>query len=245
MDLKKTLLKCSPFLDNESRCQLDVNHKDNATTTAVGDEQPKQQKQKLKFQPLFIQPNTSKFLHPIGRAGVITMRHNDEMELFCSDGFSHPSNVTGNFVHLRCSKDGHFQLNNAITDGPNKFECRRHPYHTARRRPNESCFNNATVVDIGFEIGEKFLIVMTSCHDERTQSTYYSNYKITPSNVESQRNVKRPSFIQSDFFAGKNVNSLYTREHQRKIIGEFIESDVLLAKNASDVFLSRGIYNRY
>lgn len=86
---------------------------------------------------------------------------------------------------------------------------------------------------------------MTLCHDVINEQTYYAQYRLTPANVAAQHGIKRPSFIQSNFFPDKDVNLLYGREHQRKIISEFIGSDVLLSMDASNVYLSRGNTNGY
>lgn len=167
------------------------------------------------------------------------MRRNEKIQLFCSTGFSYPTTINGNSAHIKCSNNGHIQLN----DGQrffNNFSCRKHPWHSARRRAHASCYNNATLVDVGFDVDDKFLITMTLCHDLISEQTYYVKYRLTPGNIASQHGVKRPSFIQSNFFTGKDINLLYSREHQRKIISEFIGSDVLLKKDASNVYLSRG-----
>lgn len=226
-DLKyPTLLKCSP-VDNESQCQLDVNGKMGGSDG------------EYRNQPLFIHPNTSEFFHPTKRTGIITMRRNEKIQLFCSTGFSYPATINGNTAHIKCSDNGHIQLN----DGQrffNNFSCRKHPTHSARRQVHDSCYNNASLVDVGFDVDDKFLITMTLCHDSISEQTYYVKYKLTPGNVASQHGIKRPSFIQSNFFPGKDINLLYSREHQRKIISEFIGSDVLLKKDASNVYLSRG-----
>lgn len=195
---------------------------------------------KNRHQPLLIHPNTSKFLHPTERTGIITIRRDEKIQLFCSTGFSYPTTINGNSVYVQCMNNGHIQLN----DGQrflNNFSCRKHPIHSARQRVNKRCFNNATLVDIGFEVDNKFLITMTVCHDSISQQTYYVKYRLTPANVASQHGIKRPSFIQSNFFPDKDVNLLYGREHQRKIISEFIGSDVLLDwMDTSNVYLSRG-----
>jgi hypothetical protein len=155
------------------------------------------------------------------------MGWSDEIELFCSAGFSHPSAVAGSsrLVRISC---GRFRSED--------FECRKQPFHSARRRTDKRCFNNATFVDVGFEIGERFVIVLSLCHDELLQTTHYAQYRLTPGNVAAQRGVKRPSFIQSDFYPGKDVNALYGRERQRQIIG----ADALEDAGEEVVYLSRG-----
>jgi hypothetical protein len=190
----------------------------------------RKQHQQHRYQPLFIRPNTSKFFHPTERSGIITLKKSEKMELFCSTGFSFPSNINGNTMSINCKQNDHFQFDD--------FACRKHPIHSTRNRDTK-CFNNSTLVDIGFSIqGEKFLIVMTSCHDPIRQQTYYSQYQLTPANyVATQHGVKRPSFIQSNFFPGKDINAFYRREHQRKILNNFIHPDEL---TRDDAFLSRG-----
>ena len=44
-------------------------------------------------QPLLIHPGTSNFFYPNDNAGIITMENNQEMELFCSQGFASPSGL--------------------------------------------------------------------------------------------------------------------------------------------------------
>jgi hypothetical protein len=82
--------------------------------------------------------------------------------------------------------------------------------------------------------------VLTVCHDSKSEQTYYAQYQLTPANAAAhQRAIKRPSFIQSDFFPGKDINLLYSRRHQREIISEFIIGSSRAAADDS-MFLSRG-----
>jgi DNA/RNA non-specific endonuclease len=214
--------------DNESQCQVDMNRNSG-----------EQQQQQYRPQPLLIYPNTSKFFRPTERTGVIKVKQNEKVELFCSTGFASPTtSITDQSVLIRCNRNGQFQLDNDDSTH-SYFACRKHPTHSARRHSNTRCFNNATSVDIGFEINERFPTVMTLCHDPITEQTYYVYYKLTPANVTPQRNVKRPSFIQASFFPGKDVEELYKRENQRKVLEEFFEH--AMDKKESDLYLSRGI----
>lgn len=127
------------------------------------------------------------------------------------------------------------------------FKCRKHPRHSARRQQfsKARCYNNGSLVDIGFQVGDKrFLKVMTVCHDPKRQQTYYAKYLLTPANIAAQRAIKRPSFIQSDFFPGKDINLLYSRRHQRTIISKLIIGEEILSDEEEDddptIFLSRG-----
>lgn len=81
---------------------------------------------------------------------------------------------------------------------------------------------------------------MTVCHDPKRQQTYYTKYSLTPANIAAQRAIKRPSFIQSDFFPGMDINLLYSRKHQRTIIPKLIMGDEMLSDDDPTIFLSRG-----
>lgn len=83
---------------------------------------------------------------------------------------------------------------------------------------------------------------MTVCHDPKSQQTYYAKYFLTPANIAAQRAIKRPSFIQGDFFPGKDINLLYSRRHQRTVISKLIIGEEILSDDDDDstIFLSRG-----
>lgn len=68
-------------------------------------------------QPLLIQSGTSKFFHPTDRSGVLSMKRNDKIELFCTNGFALASTylsdiVDGkrNSVTIKCSGSDGFQI---------------------------------------------------------------------------------------------------------------------------------------
>lgn len=48
------------------------------------------------------------------------------------------------------------------------------------RKTGRSCFNGAALVEIGFDLGNRFPKVLEVCHDEVTEETYYAKYKLTP-----------------------------------------------------------------
>jgi hypothetical protein len=192
-------------------------------------------------QPLLIRPKTSEFFYPNDRSGVIKMKKNQQIELHCTNGFSSPLGIVRT-VSISCEGGKQFRLNGRLYNF-NEFTCRNFPLHSARRRPFSRCYANGIYVDIGFQVEARFLLVMTVCHNPSTEQTYYTKYKLTPANEGIQRAFPRPSFIQSDFFPGKNINNLYTRTTQRETIATTLDSSAMAYKfvpQTSDAFLARG-----
>lgn len=163
------------------------------------------------------------------------------MELFCTNGFSRPAGIEANSLSISCAHGSRFHLNGRLYNF-NEFACRKYPFHTIQRRP-QPCFNGATLFDVGFQLEKRFVKVMTSCHDMLTEQTYYTNYRLTPASVAAQQGFNRPKFIQGEFFPGKDINFLYTRNQQRDSIAETVKSEAWaqkLVQERGDVFLSRG-----
>jgi hypothetical protein len=70
--------------DNESKCQIDMSRKMDG--------------RRQNPQPLLIQSGTSKFFHPTDRSGVLRMKRNDKIELFCTNGFALKSTYLSDIV---------------------------------------------------------------------------------------------------------------------------------------------------
>lgn len=220
--VKKTLFLRFPP-DNRFRCEVDIG-KDLGIP-----------------QPLYIRPGTSEFFHPSDRSGMLTMEKSQQIELFCTNGFSHPHQLERHLVSISCVRGSKFHLNGR-TYNLNEFTCRKYPLHTAQRRP-QRCFNDGILVDIGFRVEQRFLTVMTVCHDPSTEQTYYSQYQLTPANVAAQQGFNRPKFVKGEFFPAKDINFLYSRNQQREAISEIVKSEAWASKlveGKGDVFLSRG-----
>lgn len=195
-------------------------------------------------QPLFIRPGTSQFFHPSDRRGIFELTVNQEIELFCSDNFATPSGVGSNLIRVACFSGTLFRFNNILYN-LNEFTCRSWPTFVAQRRATTNrCFNQGTIVDVGFHVGNRFLKTFTSCHDPRTEENYYTEYTLTPPSNGQERGVVRPNWAQGDFFPGKNVDVMHTRNNQRRtfatILGSTSAADRYIEEVPSDVFLSRG-----
>lgn len=193
-------------------------------------------------QPLLIRPETSTFFHPTDRSGIIKMEKSQQIELFCSHGFASPRGVGKDSLSVGCAYGSKFHLNGTLYNF-NEFSCRKYPVYAVQRRANERCFNDSSLVDIGFQVDKRFLTVLTVCHNPSTEQTYYSKYRLAPANVAAQQRFNRPKFNQGDFFSGKDINFLLTRNRQREAISEILKSEEQAEKfvhESGDVFLSRG-----
>ena len=195
-------------------------------------------------QPLFIRPGTSNWFHPASSAGSLLFTANQEIELFCTNGFATPAGVSGNSIRIACSAGIRFRFNN-IFHNFNAFTCRDWPTFIARST-TARCFNNAVVVEVGFVVTSpsRFLRVYTSCHDTRTEVNYFTQYLLTPASDGQERSVERPAWSQGTFFPGKNVDIMHTRNNQRNTIATIVRSTPLAERYIeplpSDVFLARG-----
>lgn len=197
-------------------------------------------------QPLFIRPGTTQFFHPLDRRGIIEMASNQQIELFCSGGFATPGGISGNSVTISCNggNSATRMVLNGVFHNFHEFSCRSWNTFVAQRRATtQRCFNQGIFVDVGFHVGTRFLQVYSSCHDPRTEENYYTEYSLTPASDGQERNVVRPSWSQGDFFPGKNVDTMHTRNNQRTAIGRIIGTAAagrMIEQPDSDVFLSRG-----
>jgi hypothetical protein len=137
-------------------------------------------------QPLLIRPATTSWFNPQGSDGIIRLNSNEQLELFCTTGFSSPAGTAGNSITITCAGGNQFS-HNGFTFPFNNFVCNAYPAHTARRT-GARCFNNGIIVEIGFEVGSsaRFLHVMDVCHDEVTDENYYAKYAFTPANAGFQ-----------------------------------------------------------
>lgn len=195
-------------------------------------------------QPLFIQPGSELFFHPYDRRGILEFTQGQEIELFCTSVFASPGGISGNLIRISCSSGVRF-LFNGISYNFNEFTCRNWPTSVAQRRVTlNRCYNQGTIVDVGFKVESRFLKVFTSCHDPRVEQNVYTEYRLTPANDGQESSVSRPGWRQADFFPGKNVDSLHTRNTQRATIATTLNStsasEKFIELPNSDVYLARG-----
>ncbi|XP_070507858.1 uncharacterized protein [Chironomus tepperi] len=192
-------------------------------------------------QPVFIRPGTSQFFHPSNRNGQIQMTANQAMELWCSGSWASPSGAP-NLITATCVSGQTFRYNN-VNFNFNNFRCAAWPQWTARRSTTR-CFNNALLVDFGFQVATRWLQIYRVCHDLVLETNWFAHYTFTPISDANQRNVVRPSWSQAGFYTSSNVNGLYTRNTQRStiatILGDQAAANRFVEADPSDVFMARG-----
>ncbi|KAG5680887.1 hypothetical protein PVAND_010366 [Polypedilum vanderplanki] len=192
-------------------------------------------------QPLLIRPGSTQFFNPQGTDGIIHLNDNQQLELYCSSGFASPAGIATNSITVTCTSGNRFSYN-SIAYYFNNYYCSAYPAHKARKTGGR-CYNNGYEVEIGFEVGTRFLRIMTVCHNEIVEENYYAKYKLTPANVGYQIGFPRPNFITGDFFGGKNVDYIYSRNQQRNVIAQILNSQAraeYYIHPTNDFFLARG-----
>jgi DNA/RNA non-specific endonuclease len=193
-------------------------------------------------QPVYIRPGTSQFFYPSNANGVFSFTANQQIEMWCSGAWQTPAGAP-NSITVSCVSGQTFRWNNANFNF-GSLRCQSWPQWTTRRISSPRCFNNGIFVDVGFQIGTRWFQIYRACHDLALETTYYTISAFTPVSSANQRSVERPRFIQTDFFPGRNVDNLYTRNTQRNTISSLIGSssmaNTFILNDPSDVFLARG-----
>lgn len=128
-------------------------------------------------QPLIIKPRTAAFVYPKDRTGIVYLDDDQEIEIYCTSGLKVPAGV-GNSTRAKCSAGNLFAVDGILYSFKD-FTCNSIPFHTTRFVGNR-CFNNAKVIQVGFDLGDRFLKVFDVCHDENSEETYYAKYRLTP-----------------------------------------------------------------
>lgn len=163
------------------------------------------------------------------------------MEMWCSSAWT---NFPGapNLITASCVSGQTFNYNGNNFNF-NRFRCNVWPQWTTRRTSTR-CFRDGILVDVGFQVGNRWIQVYRVCHDLVLETNWFATYTFTPISDANQRNVERPRFMQSDFFPGRNVDTLYVRNVQRNtiasILGSSTQAAFFIQAEPSDVFLARG-----
>lgn len=176
---------------------------------------------------------------PNDTRGIIYLEKGEQMEVFCSDSFHNMTNVKNR--NITCDSGTRFTEKGKTVEFKT-LNCTKYPFHDAIRT-SKKCFNNASVLDVGFQVGSRFVKTFEICFDETLERTHYVTHEFTPQYLKHQSNFPRPNFIYKGYFDGKNVENLYTRNTQRKTIAKILNSTKLAEKyvsNNTDLFMARG-----
>jgi hypothetical protein len=145
-------------------------------------------------QPLLLRPGSTQFFEPQGTDGIIHFNDFQQLELYCAT-FASPAGIATSSITVTCSAGNRFTYNSIAFDF-NSFTCSSYPAHTARKT-GARCYNGGFEVEIGFVVATRFLRLMTVCHDEITEETYYAKLRITPNNVGYQTGTSRRRLVLS------------------------------------------------
>ncbi|XP_050090538.1 uncharacterized protein LOC126574394 [Anopheles aquasalis] len=191
-------------------------------------------------QPLILQPGTDQFRYPATDNGLLQLNAGETLELACQQGFAlFPGKNT---ITVSCVLNDQFNYDSQMYPFRD-FACTENWLSTARRTA-QRCFNGATIVQIGFQLGGRFPSFLEVCHDEVTFDNHYVVHEFIPANAGFQTGVPRPGWYQGDFYPGINVNGLYTVNTQRATIATILNSqaraDELVQGTVNDIFMARG-----
>lgn len=195
-------------------------------------------------QPLILDPTTNDFLYPdsFDNIGVLTFKTNQQVDLYCSTGFASPAS-TSNRLSAYCESG----INFVILSGVKNFTeiaCKAYPYHSIQRTGATCANNQGVALQVGFDIGNKFLNYIDLCHDEINEVSLYSHTDISYLNYGYQSGFDRPSFVSTGFFNGKYVDTLYTNVNQvaigTKILGSEEQALKFFQPVATNKYLARG-----
>lgn len=192
-------------------------------------------------QPLMIKPGTEEFFYADNPNRFLNFHEGQQLELFCSSRFN--ATLPSNLVIATCVSGTTFMIEQTVYDFSELY-CTGNVAHTAMRTA-EKCYGDAIIVKIGFPVNSRFLTVMDVCFDEVLNRPLYSHYNFIPANTGYQTSVPRPSFIQGDFFQGRNIDNLYSGVTQRATVAKILNSTELAVfymkeYTSSDFYLARG-----
>ncbi|XP_053675638.1 uncharacterized protein LOC128725886 [Anopheles nili] len=191
-------------------------------------------------QPLVLIPGTDQFRYPSTDNGLLQLNAGETLELVCQDGFALFPGKTS--INIACVLNDQFNYDSQMI-AFRDFACTEN-WLSSARRTSQRCFNGATIVEIGFDLGNRFPKILDVCHDEVTLDNHYVVHEFTPANAGFQQGVPRPGWYQGDFYSGININGLYTVNTQRSTLATILNSqsraDVLVQGTDNGIFMARG-----
>ncbi|SPP76178.1 uncharacterized protein LOC117579518 [Drosophila guanche] len=189
--------------------------------------------------PLFSRHRSFELIVP-DPTDTVRLVNGELLDMFCPGaGFAAPfENQTQ--VTAQCLQQQYFLVDGLIFPFIN-FTCADWPTFTALRTGRE-CNGGTDLVQVGFELEDGgFLQTYDVCHDEENEVTRYVHHVLYPSSYDYQHGVGRPSFIELDFYGGRDVNTKYTQVQQNITISDILRLDASPYFNyTEDRILARG-----
>uniref|UniRef100_A0A1I8P1L8 DNA/RNA non-specific endonuclease domain-containing protein n=1 Tax=Stomoxys calcitrans TaxID=35570 RepID=A0A1I8P1L8_STOCA len=186
--------------------------------------------------PLYTPHGYYEWLSP-NTQGVVELRQGESLDMYCTKAFVAPFE---NYTHVtaECLNGFNFQVQGQSYNFSD-FVCSSWPTYTARRT-GRNCNGGTDLLEVGFEVEGGFLQTMDVCHNELEEVTRYVHHILNPSSGSYQRSVTRPGFKPGDFYAGKNVDNLYTQVQQNNTISNILGMDASPYFEGPSIYLARG-----
>ncbi|XP_030238691.1 uncharacterized protein LOC108652332 isoform X1 [Drosophila navojoa] len=171
-------------------------------------------------------------------SGIYTVDDGSSIDLHCTAALAIPFNRY-TALTARCVGDQMYEAEGQrVAIG--EFSCQTWPSYEAVRT-GVSCEGGTELLQIGFNVAAGMLPQLELCYDESAQITRYARYELTPANVAYQQNVAQPGYLRAGFYAGKDVNVLYSLSHQHEMLGETLGLNASQYLDSSrDLYLARG-----
>ncbi|KAJ8682139.1 hypothetical protein QAD02_017931 [Eretmocerus hayati] len=182
-------------------------------------------------EPDFILPNDQKQL---------IFNKNSSVILACL-GFKNGLQGFGNKQYLKatCVEGKEFIINNTIQEF-SKFKCSSLPKEIVRKTKSR-CLENKQLYEIGYQIKQNFLPLMSICRDDDNLSTHYTNATVVQEITGFQSSFPRPNWKHGQFYSGYNMISVYKQKSQLKSMEILLGSKELAQKYIqNEQYLNRG-----
>ncbi|XP_017043460.1 uncharacterized protein LOC108089610 [Drosophila ficusphila] len=189
--------------------------------------------------PVFSRHNSYEIVVP-DPTDTVRLVNGELLDMFCPGvGFAAPF-ANRSQVTATCLQNKYFLVDDLIYSFAD-FSCTSWPLFAALRT-GKDCNGGTDLVQVGFEVEDGgFLQSYELCHDAEAEATRYVHHVLYPSSYDYQHGVARPSFIELDFYNGKDVNNKYTQVQQNITISGILGLDASPYFNYSDDrILSRG-----
>lgn len=198
--------------------------------------------------PLLLNPNggdgNSAYYLPDNN-GIVHITATDVINLACPEGEVVLNGASTNepLLEATCSSGSSLNVNGQVVS-ISGITCSRYPFHIARYT-GETCLGNGREIEVGFDIGTKFIRHLTICFDDVQQNTLYALFDMPGKIGGYQSGFPRPGFIQDDFYnVGSNsVDDLYSRISQRETVNSLLglpSTSTKYIQDSNEYFLSRG-----